>query len=61
VAPRPCREGVLLSPLLFYADWSYAEVGEEHGDSQGTALRLREPALSADLHRERGYGSLLCP
>jgi len=101
VAPKPCREGVLLSPLLFYADWPYAEVGKSVGLQdveevygvleggrakvkstyvglgyslslrrrraiyqalpQGTALRLREPAPSAGLHKERGYGSLLCP
>jgi len=101
VAPKPCREGVLLSPLLFYADWPYAEVERSVGLQdveevygvleggrakvkstyvglgyslslrrrraiyqalpQGTALRLREPAPSAGLHRERGYGSLLCP
>jgi len=29
--PRVCREGVLLSPLLFYSEGPYAEVGRSEG------------------------------
>lgn len=98
--PKECAEGVLLSPLLFYAEGPYAEVGVAEGLTEleevygivegegakvrstyvglgysmalgrrralyqallpGTAVRLKGPAASAGLFKERGYGSLYC-